>query len=36
MAMPRGYRFAVPFEVVFPKGLVLVGELGPDNEYQSR
>lgn len=30
----RGTRFAVPFEVAFPHGLVQVGEVVPDNEYQ--
>lgn len=30
----RGTRFAVPFEVAFPHGLVQVGEVAPDNEYQ--
>ncbi|SDN58667.1 hypothetical protein [Allokutzneria albata] len=34
MAIPKGHRFEVPFDVAFPKGLVLVGELAPDNEYQ--
>ncbi|MGO1050085.1 hypothetical protein [Crossiella sp. CA198] len=34
MAIPKGHRFEVPFDVAFPKGLVLVGELSPDHEYQ--
>lgn len=36
MAIPRGFRFPVPFEEAFPQGLVMVGEVAPDNEYQSR
>ena len=36
MAIPRGYRFPIEFDVAFPQGLVLVGELAPDNEYQTR
>jgi hypothetical protein len=36
MAIPRGYRFPIDFDVAFPQGLVLVGELTPDNEYQTR
>ncbi|MCK2238404.1 MULTISPECIES: hypothetical protein [unclassified Crossiella] len=34
MAIPKGHRFEVSFDLAFPKGLVLVGELAPDNEYQ--
>ena len=36
MAIPRGYRFAIDFDSAFPQGLVLVGEVAPDNEYQIR
>jgi transposase InsO family protein len=36
MAIPRGYRFPIEFDVAFPQGLVLVGEVTPDNEYQTR
>ena len=36
MAIPRGYRFDIPFDTAFPQGLVLVGEVAPDNEYQTR
>jgi hypothetical protein len=36
MAIPKGHRFEVLYNVAFPRGLVLVGEIGPDNEYQSR
>lgn len=35
MAMPRGYRFPLPFEVMFPQGLYLVGEISPVVEHQS-
>ena len=36
MAIDKGYRFAIPFDEAFPQGLVMVGEVSPDNEYQSR
>jgi hypothetical protein len=36
MAISKGYRFAIPFSEAFPQGLVLVGEVSPDTEYQSR
>lgn len=36
MAIARGYRFPVEFADAFPQGLVLMGEVAPDNEYQSR
>jgi hypothetical protein len=36
MAIPRGHRFPIEFADAFPQGLVLMGEVGPDNEYQSR
>jgi hypothetical protein len=36
MAIARGHRFPVEFADAFPQGLVLMGEVSPDNEYQSR
>lgn len=36
MAISRGHRFPVEFPEAFPQGLVLLGEIAPDNEYQSR
>jgi hypothetical protein len=36
MAITRGHRFEIGFDHAFPQGLVLVGEVSPDNEYQSR
>jgi hypothetical protein len=36
MAISRGHRFPVDFDDAFPQGLVMVGEVSPDNEYQSR
>ncbi|HET9255317.1 MAG TPA: hypothetical protein VFO16_08965 [Pseudonocardiaceae bacterium] len=36
MAIPRGHRFAIAFDGAFPAGLVLIGEVTPDNEYQTR
>ncbi|OQO93020.1 hypothetical protein B1813_13035 [Saccharomonospora piscinae] len=36
MAIPKGYRFPVQFDEAFPQGLVMVGEVSPDTEYQSR
>lgn len=36
MAISRGHRFPVEFAEAFPQGLVLLGEIAPDNEYQSR
>jgi len=36
MAIPRGHRFDILFDTAFPQGLVLVGEVAPDNEYQTR
>ena len=36
MAIPRGHRFAIEFDGAFPQGLVLIGEVTPDNEYQTR
>jgi hypothetical protein len=34
VGIQRGTRFTVPFEVAFPNGLVQVGDVAPDNEYQ--
>ncbi|MDQ3576727.1 MAG: hypothetical protein M3443_03815 [Actinomycetota bacterium] len=36
MAISKGHRFPVEFGEAFPMGLVLMGEVGPANEYQSR
>ncbi len=36
MAIPRGHRFAIQFDSAFPQGLVLIGDVAPDNEYQTR
>ncbi|MCE7006735.1 hypothetical protein LWC34_28485 [Kibdelosporangium philippinense] len=36
MAIAKGYRFEIPFDLAFPKGLVLVGDVVPDTEYQSQ
>ena len=36
MAISRGHRFPIEFDEAFPQGLVMVGEVAPDNEYQSR
>jgi hypothetical protein len=36
VAIPRGHRFAIEFDGAFPQGLVLIGEVTPDNEYQTR
>ena len=36
MAIPRGYRFDIEFDSAFPQGLVLIGDVAPDNEYQTR
>lgn len=35
MAIPRGNRFAIQFDSAFPQGLVLIGDVAPDNEYQT-
>ncbi|PRX47566.1 hypothetical protein B0I33_105145 [Prauserella shujinwangii] len=34
MGMDRFHRFEVAFETAFPRGLVLNGEVEPDNEFQ--
>jgi hypothetical protein len=36
MAISRGHRFPIEFDEAFPQGLVMVGEVTPDTEYQSR
>jgi hypothetical protein len=36
MAIYKGHRFGIDFDDAFPQGLVMVGEVAPDNEYQSR
>ena len=36
MAIARGHRFPIEFAEAFPQGLVLMGDVAPDNEYQSR
>jgi hypothetical protein len=36
MAIPRGYRFSIEFDSAFPQGLVLIGDVAPGNEYQTR
>ncbi|MEV7550543.1 hypothetical protein AB0N89_13035 [Amycolatopsis sp. NPDC089917] len=36
MAIEKGIRFSVDHDDAFPQGLVVVGEVSPDNEYQSR
>ncbi|MGH4011034.1 MAG: hypothetical protein ACRDTH_23225 [Pseudonocardiaceae bacterium] len=36
MAIPRGHRFEIRFDSAFPRGLVLIGDVAPDNEYQTR
>jgi hypothetical protein len=36
MAVPYGYRFEIPFDVMFPQGLFLIGDLQPLTEYQSQ
>jgi hypothetical protein len=36
MGIARGHRFEIRFGEAFPRGLVLVGDVAPDNEYQTR
>jgi len=36
MAIAKGHRFPVEFADAFPQGLVLMGEVAPATEYQSR
>jgi hypothetical protein len=36
MAVPHGMRFEIPFDVMFPQGAYLMGEIQPLTEYQSQ
>ena len=36
MAIPKGHRFEIEFDNAFSQGLVMVGEIAPDTEYQTR
>ncbi|MEU3620987.1 hypothetical protein BS329_11595 [Amycolatopsis coloradensis] len=36
MAINKGIRFGISHDEAFPLGLVMVGEVSADNEYQSR
>jgi hypothetical protein len=36
MAILRGHRFPIKFDAAFRQGLVMLGEVSPDNEYHSR
>jgi hypothetical protein len=36
MTIDKGHRFSIDFNEAFAQGLVMVGEVAPDNEYQSR
>jgi len=36
MAIIKGHRFPIEFGEAFQQGLVMVGDVSPDNEYQSR
>jgi hypothetical protein len=36
MAIDKGRRFGIDFDDAFTQGLVMVGEVSPGNEYQSR
>ncbi|WP_410656320.1 hypothetical protein [Amycolatopsis sp. lyj-112] len=36
MAIYKGFRFPIEFDEAFGQGLVMVGEVSPDTEYQSR
>jgi translation initiation factor 2 beta subunit (eIF-2beta)/eIF-5 len=36
MAITKGHRFDIDFDTAFPLGLVMVGDVAPDIEYQSR
>lgn len=35
MAIERTHHFPIEFATAFPQGLVLVGEITPNNEYNS-
>lgn len=36
MAIPKGFRFPIEFDAAFPQGLVMMGEVSPDTEFQSQ
>jgi hypothetical protein len=36
MAIFKGHRFPIEFADAFPQGLLLMGEVAPDTEFQSR
>ncbi|HEY0449453.1 hypothetical protein [Actinophytocola sp.] len=36
MAVPYGTRFAVEFDLLFPQGVYIVGDIVPVTEYQSQ
>jgi hypothetical protein len=36
MAIAKGFRFEIAFDQAFPQGLVMIGEVTADTEYQSR
>jgi hypothetical protein len=36
MAVPYGMRFEIPFDVMFPQGAFLMGDVQPLTEYQSQ
>jgi hypothetical protein len=36
VAIPRGHQFPIEFDGAFPQGLVLIGDVTPNNEYQTR
>lgn len=36
MAVPHGMRFEIPFDVMFPQGAYLMGDIQPLSEYQSQ
>ena len=36
MAVPYGTRFPVDFDLVFPQGAYIIGEVMPVTEYQSQ
>jgi hypothetical protein len=36
MTIPKGHRFDIEFASAFPRGLVLIRNVDPDNEYQNR
>lgn len=36
MAVPQGMRFEIPFDVMFPQGAYLMGDIQPLTEYQSQ